>query len=383
MNQFLRRSADRANITAIGAALRLLSLPPALRYARERLEHAGMILMFHHVAPKRANRLGVNTGLEVTPETLEGVLTSMKAQNYDIISMDEVPERLVRARSDQRRFAALTFDDGGRDNLIHAAPILQRHGAPFTIYVTTSFASGLIAPWWYVIERATMAASSLMIDDGHEPRRFDTADHRRKAQAADALRDIMWRANEPLRARQTADLARQAGLDLCALTRDLYMDWTELSEIAALPGCTIGAHTATHANLARLDDKSAMREIVEARDIIRERLKVEVNHFSYPYGAVGCCDTREYEFARQAGFATAVTTRRGVLASYDFDGLACLPRVPINGHYQHPQMIDALVSGLPMVLGARTSALLAHIKRSLRVPGKPNNHPRRLWEKRT
>ena len=35
---------------------------------------------------------------------------------------------------------ALTFDDGYVDTAVHALPILERHGAPFTLYVTTGFA---------------------------------------------------------------------------------------------------------------------------------------------------------------------------------------------------------------------------------------------------
>lgn len=350
MSHVLRRSADNARLAAIGLGLRILGLPAVRRRALESLDHCGMILMFHHVGPPRSDRLPINHGLEVTPETLDRVLCSLKAQDYEIISMDETPERLTRPGHRKKRFAALTFDDGGRDNLLHAAPVLMRHGAPFTVYVTTDFASGLAAPWWHVVERASLAATSLAVETDAGPRIFDTSNKRQKIQTAATLHHMLWRSTEQRRAQETIALAHQAGLDLRALDHELFMDWAELREIAAIPGCTIGAHTTSHPKLAQLDEASAKREISEGRDIIRQRLGVKVDHFSYPYGGAGTCDEREFAMVRAEGFATAVTTRKDVLKPTDVNGLTNLPRVPINGHFQHPAMIDALVCGLPMIL---------------------------------
>ena len=46
--------------------------------------------------------------------------------------------RLIE-RDFRRRFVCLTFDDGYRDNLRYALPILKKYDAPFTIYIPTSF----------------------------------------------------------------------------------------------------------------------------------------------------------------------------------------------------------------------------------------------------
>ncbi len=350
MSYVLRRSADNARMAAIGLGLRILGLPAVRRRALESLDHCGMILMFHHVGPPRPDRLPVNQGLEVTPETLDRVLCSLKAQDYDIVPMDEVAERLAHGTPGKKRFAALTFDDGGRDNLLHAAPVLVRHGAPFTIYVTTGFTSGLVTPWWHVIERATLAATSLSIETDAGTWILDTSNKRKKGQSAETLRHILWHSSEESREQKTIALARQAGLDLRALTHELCMDWTELREIAGLPGCTIGAHTRSHPKLAHLDEAAARREISEGRDILRDRLGLKIEHFSYPYGGAGTCDEREFAMTRAEGFATAVTTRKNLLNPTDGNGLTNLPRVPINGHFQQPAMIDALICGLPMIL---------------------------------
>jgi peptidoglycan/xylan/chitin deacetylase (PgdA/CDA1 family) len=48
----------------------------------------------------------------------------------------------------------LTFDDGYRDNAAFAYPVLKRHAAPFTVYVTTGFADATAPLWWLDLEEA-------------------------------------------------------------------------------------------------------------------------------------------------------------------------------------------------------------------------------------
>jgi peptidoglycan/xylan/chitin deacetylase (PgdA/CDA1 family) len=300
------------------------------------MDHLGLILMFHHV-DSPADELRVNRGLTVSPETLDRVLNILAARGYELVSMDEVPDRLSAARG--KRFAALTFDDGCRDTLACAAPILVSHGAPFTVYVTTGFADGTVFPWWHVLERAIAAASKLEVETVLGVRRFDTSSKAAKAAAAAELPEILLTSPPSLRAEQTSSLARQAKIDLPALTRELYLDWDELLALARVPGCTIGCHTSTHPRLSKLAEEAVWSELADSRAMIEERLGVQMRHFSYPYGLTSACGDREFELAGRLGYVTAVTTRFGVLTPRNADALASLPRVPIIGNFEHPLML--------------------------------------------
>src|SRR5262245_22787137 len=58
------------------------------------------------------------------------------ARAYVVLTVEELAERM-RQNAVPRNALAITFDDGYRDNLTHAAPILARHGLPATVFVVT------------------------------------------------------------------------------------------------------------------------------------------------------------------------------------------------------------------------------------------------------
>ena len=101
-----------AAINAIGAD----------RWLRPFTLGSGMILMFHHVRPWIEKPFAPNASLEITPDFLALTVEMLRRQGVDIISLDEVPDRL-QEDCGGRPFAVLTFDDGYRNNLEFAATL--------------------------------------------------------------------------------------------------------------------------------------------------------------------------------------------------------------------------------------------------------------------
>jgi len=142
------------------------------------------------------------------------------------------------------------------------------------------------------------------------------------------------------------DLARANGIELDGLRSSTLMNWDDIRTMAAHPLVTIGAHTVNHRNLKRLSEADARHEIGDVRRILLAELGEEPRHLAYPYGyasAVGC---REVGFARDAGYASAVTTRHGVLRAEHSGFLHALPRISVNGRYQSVAHIRTMLSGV-------------------------------------
>jgi peptidoglycan/xylan/chitin deacetylase (PgdA/CDA1 family) len=141
---------------AFSAVFAAISATRIDRWGRGLAQGAGVILTLHHVRPPDAGGFRPNGILEITPDFLDHTLTLIRAEGYDLVSLDEALVRLSAPRKG-RFFVALTFDDGYRDNVEHAWPVLAKHGAPWTLFVTPGFADRTARLWWLELEEAIRA----------------------------------------------------------------------------------------------------------------------------------------------------------------------------------------------------------------------------------
>lgn len=91
-----------------------------------------------------------------------------------------------------------------------------------------------------------------------------------------------------------------------------YLSWSELQELAKVPGCEIGAHGLTHARLTALDDAALARELSESRRRLEDAIGRTVTVMTWPHGAA---DRRAAAAARAAGFTRAGCSLYGLNAS--------------------------------------------------------------------
>ena len=259
--------------------------------------------------------------------------------------MDELHERLVQGRFD-RRFAAFTLDDGYRDNLDFALPVLREFDAPLAVYVASDFAEGTGRLWWTALETVIAKAEQIEVQIGNSALRLDATTPAAKQAAFDRLHD--WLRALAGRARSQArdrGALRAHGVDMAALCRSLCLSWDEVKAFADDPLVTIGAHTISHCNLAKQSEEIAAQEMAVSRARIEQALGRTVLHFAYPYGDREAAGEREFASLHRAGFKTAVTTRPGMLFAENAGHMTALPRVSLNGNYQDARILPVLTSG--------------------------------------
>ena len=96
----------------------------------------GSILFMHKVVVKHDNkdRINLMKANEIEVFYLEKMLVYLK-KKYDLISLDQINERLKNKSKFKKKFIVITFDDGYKDNLTLAYPMFKKHNIPFTIYI--------------------------------------------------------------------------------------------------------------------------------------------------------------------------------------------------------------------------------------------------------
>jgi peptidoglycan/xylan/chitin deacetylase (PgdA/CDA1 family) len=105
--------------------------------------------------------------------------------------------------------------------------------------------------------------------------------------------------------------------------------------------------------LAKWPIEVAREEMSRSKQRIEERLGRPVRHFAYPVGDPTSAGRREFALARELGFASAVTTRPGMIFAAHKNHLTALPRVSVNGNWQDIGYFEVLLSGAPFALWNR------------------------------
>lgn len=324
------------------AAFEALALPGVAATLRRFSAARGLIFTLHRVLPEAPAAFSPNSILQIRPDFLDSVIVRARKAGFDIVDLDEAMRRVTAEKADP--FIVLTFDDGYRDNLVHALPILRKHAAPFTLYVPTGLIDGVGMVWWQALEDIIAANEVVVFQMPEGPYYGDAATLAQKNATFAHVYERYRKMPEPQREASIRTLAQRYGFDLEAQCRDLIMDWSELKLFADEPLCTIGAHTVYHYELSKLDAHQMRAEIEQSANVLEAQFGRRPRHLSYPIGGVAAAGPREFTAAAELGFATAVTTRPGGLYAEHTGHLNALPRISLNGLFQERRFIDVFLT---------------------------------------
>jgi len=292
--------------------------------------------MYHRVAVARHDPWG----LAVDPERFEEQIAYVK-QHRTPMSMDELVDRL-RSKTLPANAVAVTFDDGYRDNLVNAKPVLARHGVPATLFLATGFIDQNTPFWWDELATMILASTQAIRDqqvwlgetvtlDWGEAERSDVTGEWRISDETRTARQnaylAIWRKLQRVTA-EDRDAAMNAlrhhlGTALDPLGKPMSSD--EIRSLLSGGLVELGAHTVTHPALSFLSRLESRREIEGSGHRCRELATKSVNGFAYPYGDMNL-EVRS-DVAR-LGFSWACSTE-GCFVEGQRPDMYALPRIAV------------------------------------------------------
>jgi peptidoglycan/xylan/chitin deacetylase (PgdA/CDA1 family) len=225
-----------------------------------------------------------------------------------VVPLGDALRALGQGRPLPPRAVAITFDDGYRDTLKLAVPILERLGLPTTFFLIPGLLSGVIRPWWEILGWAfTCSRQESIRWEGRQLGLHGTAERRASLTAVIELLKLRPGTERDRAVEQLCMRCDPSGAPGDAA---MFLDWQGARELVRR-GFTVASHSLKHTILAREAEAEQRSDLLLSRQQLEDRLGVAVDLLAYPNGAPGDFDATTIAAARGAGYAYAVTTIQG------------------------------------------------------------------------
>jgi peptidoglycan/xylan/chitin deacetylase (PgdA/CDA1 family) len=181
---------------------------------------------------------------------------------------------------------AITFDDAYRGAMTAGVDELVKRGLPATVFAAPAMLGDQVL-WWDRLATLHGGVPPVSVrEDALESSRGDSETILRKFDSP-----VQKPATVPDHARTVTE--------------------EELASVAALDGLTVGSHSWSHRNLARLGPADLAQELQRSKRWLEDRYSSFIPWLAYPYGLTSPVVERA---AEQAGYVAALRIEGGWLA---------------------------------------------------------------------
>ena len=272
------------------------------------------IINYHRISNEN-----IDDPLSVSIKTFENQIKLLNKE-FSIVSLDKIIEK----KSNNKKYLAITFDDGYKDNLFNAIPILEKYNAPATIYVTTRFLEGKCEMWWYELKKFLGERDTISFEFNNKHYLFNLETDSLKNKSFEKISFLFKKLKYD---DQNYLLQVITNNKNRIQYRNEMLNADDLMKIKDKTIITLGAHTHNHISLAHFDKNECLNEIKTSKNKIENIINQKVNHFAYPYGGNEDIGNKDPDLVKSAGFTSAVTTQINLFENYQN---YLLPRIYIS-----------------------------------------------------
>ena len=240
------------------------------------------VFLFHRVSPKRDPLWD-----PISPERFDSIIRYI-TKTHCIVSLEDQILSNESELKASKQLAAIVFDDGYKDFLEYALPILKKYKCPSSMYIVTECVNKNIPPWTYILDYhfSNSNKSEIKLNQELLPRtlHINTFNNTNaKLLFAKEFKLYLKQISNSKRV-QLYQQAIESFNDV-KISSDLMLNWHDLRQIKQ-EGVEIGSHSATHPLLAQLETESEITQEIKGSGLI---IQQQLGHFprtiSYPIGS--------------------------------------------------------------------------------------------------
>jgi peptidoglycan/xylan/chitin deacetylase (PgdA/CDA1 family) len=258
-------------------------------------------------------------------------------EHFHLVSLDDFYKGNVH---DSRSTVAITFDDGYANNLYRALPVLEKHNAPATFFITTIRDVGYDILWPDALDLSAYTDGSPFELRGERfVKRGKKGYH--SEQSGLPLKETCKNYGFDYKAELLEKLPGLASArsDRRYAGYHTLLTGEEIRLLGNSPLATIGSHGYYHNCLERIPGNDAREELVRSKNYLETLLEKEVDALAFPDGRY---TPAVVELAKAAGYRKLLPTD---LLFGDREDEWMRPRFVINPHISLFNQMLALVEG--------------------------------------
>lgn len=286
----------------------------AIRLKRRLIGKANLVILCYH---RVRNETGIfyDQNISASPEEFKKQILYIRGR-FNVISLDQLLDYCSGNDNLKPNSLLLTFDDGYKDNVLNAFPILKSLGIPAIVFPVTGFIDSDSIPWEdrlsYLFHR--VPKDEIIIDNNE---RYSLRSPEEKEHSIWQFCKKLKLINPDKRDDIIEDFFNRYKIDkheMQETAHSISMGYMTTDDIRYWNdhGIDFGIHSVSHAHLTTLNEKEIYEEMSESKRALEDIFKKPINAFAYTYGRKGDFNEVTRSTLKRAGIAIGMIFEPGI-----------------------------------------------------------------------
>ena len=286
--------------------------------------HKIVILVLHGVVDSESQKQWSPLRSQMSVDDLRSALKTL-SRTHIFVDFEAAVDMIAGRAEVVPNAIAVTLDDGYKNNMTRALPVLEEFGIKPVFFVPTGFIEDM-RPFWfdrldYIIQQVTIPFSislnktKIEFEPGNRQQLSESyAELRRIAKSSD------WTDQQFKQFFDSESLRLENGAETCLADvqeNDEYssiLGPDDLREMHTSGTVRIASHTVNHYRIDKISSESRQWELLNSHKYLQDLLNVDCKYFCYPNGSF---DDQSRIDVEKAGYLAAVTSIPGMNATGD------------------------------------------------------------------